>query len=130
MLSFKPTFSLSSFTFIRRLFSSSVSAIRMMSSAYLRLLMFLLPVLIPAYNPSSLAFLMMCSVYRLNRQSDSRQPCRTPFSVLNQSVVPYRVLYAGRKATVRFLRTQVRWSDIPVSFNSFPICFDPHSQRL
>jgi len=42
MLSFKPTFSLSSFTFIKRLFSSSsLSAIRMVSSAYLRLLIFL-----------------------------------------------------------------------------------------
>ena len=36
MLSFKPTFSLSSFTFIKRLFSScSLSAIRVVSSAYL-----------------------------------------------------------------------------------------------
>ena len=41
-LSFKPTFSLSSFTFIKRLFSSSsLSAVRMVSSAYLRLLIFL-----------------------------------------------------------------------------------------
>ena len=40
MLSFK-TFSLSSFTFIKRLFSSSLlSAIRVVSSAYLRLLIF------------------------------------------------------------------------------------------
>ena len=39
MLSFKPTFPLSSFTFIRRLFSSSSrSAIRVVSSAYMRLL--------------------------------------------------------------------------------------------
>ena len=39
MLSFKPTFSLS--TFIKRLFSSSsLSAIRVVSSAYLRLLIF------------------------------------------------------------------------------------------
>ena len=39
MLSFKPTFSLSSFTFIKRLFSSSsLSAITVVSSAYLRLL--------------------------------------------------------------------------------------------
>ena len=39
MLSFKPNFSLSSFTFIKRLFSSSsLSAIRVVSSAYLRLL--------------------------------------------------------------------------------------------
>ena len=37
MLSFKPTFSLSSFTFIKRLFSSSsLSAMRLVSSAYLR----------------------------------------------------------------------------------------------
>ena len=47
MLSFKPTFSLSSFTFIRRLLSSSsLSAIRMMSSAYLRLLIFIPAILI------------------------------------------------------------------------------------
>ena len=38
MLSFKPTFSVSSFTFIKRLFSSSsLSAIRVVSSAYLLL---------------------------------------------------------------------------------------------
>ena len=49
MLSFKPTFSLSSFTFIRRLFSSSLlSAVKVVSSAYLSLLIFLLAVLIPA----------------------------------------------------------------------------------
>ena len=41
MLSFKPTFSLFSFTFIKKLFSSSLSAIRVVSSAYLRLLIFL-----------------------------------------------------------------------------------------
>ena len=49
MLSFKPAFSLSSFTFIRRLFSSSsLSAIRVVSSAYLRLLIFLPAILILA----------------------------------------------------------------------------------
>ena len=47
MLSYKPTFSLSTFTFIKRLFSSSsLSAVRVVSSAYLRLLMFLLANLI------------------------------------------------------------------------------------
>ena len=41
MLSFKPAFSLSCFTFIKRLFSSSsLSAIQVVSSAYLRLLIF------------------------------------------------------------------------------------------
>ena len=45
----KPTFSLSSFTFNKTLFSSSsLSAIRVVSSAYLRLLIFLLAILIPA----------------------------------------------------------------------------------
>ena len=48
-LSFKPTFSLPFFTFIKRLFSSSsLSAIRVVSSAYLRLLIFLPAILIPA----------------------------------------------------------------------------------
>ena len=62
ILSFKPTFSLSSFTFIKRLFSSSsLSAIRVVSSAYLRLLMFLPAILIPACASSSLAFHMMYS---------------------------------------------------------------------
>ena len=61
MLSFQPTFSLSSFTFIKRLFSSSLSAITVVSSAYLRLLIFPLEILIPACASSSPAFLMMYS---------------------------------------------------------------------
>ena len=54
-------FSLSSFTFIKRFFSSSLSAIRVVSSAYLRLLIFLPAILIPACASSSPAFLMMYS---------------------------------------------------------------------
>ena len=93
MLSFKPTFSLSSFTFIRRLFScSSLSAIRVVSSAYLKLLIFLLAILIPACASSSPAFLKMYSVYKLNKQSDNIQPWRTPFPIWNQSVVSCPVL--------------------------------------
>ena len=48
MLSYKPTFSLSTFTFKRLFSSSSLSARRVVSSAYLRLLIFLLAILIPA----------------------------------------------------------------------------------
>ena len=59
MLSFKPTFSLSSLTFIKGLFSSSLSAVRVVSSAYLKLLIFLPVILIPACASSSPAFLMM-----------------------------------------------------------------------
>ena len=75
MLSFKPTFSLSYFTFIKRLFSSSsLSAIKVVSSAYLRLLIFLLAILIPACASSSPAFLMMYSALKLNKQDDNIQP--------------------------------------------------------
>ena len=81
---FKPAFLLSSFNFIRRLFSSSsLSAIRVVSSAYLRLI-FLLATLIPAWASSSPAFHMMCSVYELNKQGDDIQLWCTPFPILNQ----------------------------------------------
>ena len=55
MLSYMPAFSLSSFTFMKRLFSSSsLSAIRVISSAYL---LTLIPVIwIPGYDSSTLAF--------------------------------------------------------------------------
>ena len=72
MLSFKPVFSLSSFTLIKRLFSSSsFSAIRVVSPAYLRLLVFLQAVLIPACDSSSPEFLMTYSSYKLNKQGDN-----------------------------------------------------------
>ena len=75
MLSFKSAFPLFSFAFIKRVFSSSLlSAIRVISSAYLRLLIFLLTILIPACASSSLAFQMMYSAYKLNKQGDNIQP--------------------------------------------------------
>ena len=93
MLSFKQIFPLSSFTFIKRLYSSSsLSAIRVVSSAYLRLL-FLLAILILACALSSLTFIVMYSAYKLNKQSDNIQPWRTPVPIWNWSVVPCPVLY-------------------------------------
>ena len=75
ILNFKPAFSLSSYTFIKRLFSSSsISAIRVMLSAYMRLLIFLLTILISACASASLAFHMMYSAYKLNKQGDNIQP--------------------------------------------------------
>ena len=71
MLSFKPAYSLSFFTFIKRLLSPSLLYdIKMVSSAYLRLLIFSPAILIPAAESSSSAFHMMHSVYNLNKQSD------------------------------------------------------------
>ena len=49
MLSFKPVFSLSSFTLIKRLFRSSLSAVIVVSSTYLRLLIFLPDVLLSQF---------------------------------------------------------------------------------
>ena len=69
MLSSEPAFSVSSFTFIKRLFnSSSLSAIRVVSSGYLRLLIFLPEILIPACASFSLAFYMMYSAYKARSQ--------------------------------------------------------------
>ena len=62
ILSFKPAFSLSSFAFIKMHFSSSsLSAIRMVSSVYLRLFVFLPAILIPACESYSPGFHMMYS---------------------------------------------------------------------
>ena len=86
---FKPTFSLSSFTFIKTLFSPSLlSAIRVVSSVYLRLLIFLLEILIPACASSRLAFHTMYSAYKLNKQGDNIQPWRTTFPIWNHYVIP------------------------------------------
>ena len=73
---------------IKRLFSSSLlSAIRVVSFSYLRLFIFLLAILIPAYTSSSLAFCMMYSAYKLNKQGDNLQPWCTPFPIWNKAVV-------------------------------------------
>ena len=67
MLNFKSAFSLSSFTFIKRLFSSCLfSAVRVMLSAYLTLLIFLLAILIPVCDSSGLAFCLMYTAYQLS----------------------------------------------------------------
>ena len=111
MLSFKPTFSLSSFIFIRRFFSfSSLSTISVVSSVYLRLLTFISAILIPACALSSQAFHVMYSAYKLNKQSDNIQPWCTPFLIWDQSVVPCPVLTVASWPAYRFLKGQVRWS--------------------
>ena len=116
MFSFKPAVSFSSFTFIKRLSTySSLSAIRVVSSASLRLLIFLLLILIPAYASSSLTLHMMCSAHKLNKQGDNIQPWYTPFPIWNQSVVPCLVLTAASWCAHRFFRRQARWSASPIS---------------
>ena len=114
------SFSLSSFTFIKRLFSSSLlSAISVVSSAYLRLLIFLPAILIPACASSSPAFHIMYSAYKLNKQGDNIQPWRTPFLIWNQSVVSCPVLIVASWHTYKVLSRQVRWSGISISWRIF-----------
>ena len=119
MLSFRATFSVSSITFIKRLFSSLLSAIRVMSFAYLRLLIFLPAILIPACVSSSPAFHIMYSAYKLNKQGDNIQPWRTPFPIQNKSVVPCPVLTVASWPAYSFLRRQVRWSGISICLSIF-----------
>ena len=99
---------------------SSLSAMRVVSSAYLRLLIFLLAILLPACASSSPEFLMMYSACKLNKQGDNinkqEQPWHTPYPIWNQSVVPCPVLTVASWPACRFLKRQVRWSGIPISF--------------
>ena len=124
MLSFKPTFSCSSFTFSKRLFSSSsLSAIRMVSSAYLMLLIFLPAILIAACASCSPVFLMMYTSYKLNKQGVNIQPWCTLFPICNRSVVPCPVLTVASWPAYSFLKRQVRWSGILISFRIFQSLF-------
>ena len=117
MLSLKPAFSLSSFTFTMRLFSYSLlSAIRVVSSAYRRLLIFLLAILTLACASSSPVFLMMYSAYKLNKQGDNIRPWCTPFPIWKKSVVPHPFQTVASWPAYRFLRRQKRWSGSPISW--------------
>ena len=117
MLSFKPAFSLSYFSFFKRLFSSfSLSASRVLSSVYLKLFIFLLVILIPACGSSSPAFHMVYPAYKLDNQSDNIQSWCSVFPILIQSIVPCPVLSVASWPAYRFLRRQVRWSRNPSYF--------------
>ena len=121
MLSFKPDFSLPSFTFINRFFSSSLlSTIRVVSSAYLRLLVFLSAILIPACASSSPAFHMMYPAYKLSKHGNNIQPWHTPLPVWNQSIVLCPVVTVASCPTYRFLRRQVKAVWYSHLFKNFP----------
>ena len=122
-MSFKPAFSFLSFTLIQQLSSSSLSAIKLISSVYLRLLIFLPAILNPACDSSSLAFCTIYSAQKFLEQGDNIQPWCTPFPILNQSVVPCLVLTVASWLSHRFLRRQVRWSCTPISLSVFHSLF-------
>ena len=111
-----------SFTFIKRLFSSSsLSAIRVVSSAYLKLLIFFPAILTPACDSYSLTFHMVYSACKLNKQGDNILPWHTPLPIWNLSIVPCLVLTVSSWRAYRFLRRQVRWCGTPISWRIFQI---------
>ena len=87
MLSFKSAFSLSSFTFIKRLLSSSLLSAIGGIIGLSEVLDISPGNLDSTCNSVSLAFRMMYSTYKLNKQGDNIQSWHTPFPILNQSLV-------------------------------------------
>ena len=75
-----------------------------------------------SFASSSPAFHMMYSAYihqSMLELGDNIQPWRAPFPIWNQSVVPCLVLTVASWPECRFLRRQVRWSGIPISWRTF-----------
>ena len=56
------------------------------------------------------------SAYELNKHGDNMQACLTPFLILNQFIVPCLVPTVASWPAYRFIRRQVRWSGIPISW--------------
>ena len=120
MLSFKPNFPLYFILIKRLLCSSLLSAVRVTT--------FLLTTLVPACDSFRLASHMIYSAYKLNKQDHNLRPWCIPFPILNQSVVPCPILTVASWPAYRFLRRQVRWSDIPIHLEFSTVCCDPHNE--
>ena len=105
MLCFKPAFSLSSFTFIKRLFSSSLlSAMRVVPSVYLRLLIFLLAIFVSLINihnnmrnillskckdsisPSSTLWIVLCTYSGAHCPSGQREGSNRPITASFEAI--------------------------------------------
>ena len=55
----------------------------------------------------------------LKKQGENIQPWSTPFPIWNQSIVPCTVLTIASWPAYRFLRKQVGWCGIPISWRIF-----------
>ena len=78
----------------------------------------------PGNLDSSLCFIQSSILHdvlcmKCNKQGDNIQSWCTPFLIWNQSAVPCPVLTVASWPAYRFLRRQVRWSSIPISFRIF-----------
>ena len=136
MLSFKPAFSLYSFTLIKGVFCFSLlSAIKGVSFAYLKLLIFLPAILIPACASANPAFHMEYSAYKLNKQAGG-QYIALANSFLNFEPVCCSMSGSNCRFLSCILVSQEAGNVICYShiFQNFPIFFfffcESHSQRL
>ena len=66
----------------------------------------------------------MYFAYKLNKQGNNTQPWSTPFLTWNQSVGPCPVLTVASWPAYRFLRRQVTWSGVPISWRIFQFVAD------
>ena len=120
MLSFKPTFSLFSFTLIKRLFQFLFAFCQKGGVICISSVIDISPSnLDSSLCFFQLAFHMMYSAYKLNEQGDNIQPWRTPFLIWNQSIFLCPVLTVASWPAYWFLRKQVRWFGISISFRIF-----------
>ena len=128
MLSFKPTFSLSSFSFIKRLFSSPCHKGGVIT--YLRLLIYLPAILIPACASSSSALHMMYSAQKLNKQGDNIQldVLLSQFGTSQLFHVWFYLLFLDLKTG--FLGDRQGGLVFPSLEEFSTVCCDSHSQRL
>ena len=121
MLSFKPSFSFFFFTFIKRplvlpFLPWGWCHLHIWGYWYFSRQSWSQLVLPPAQHFSWCNWTELNSLYKLNKQGDNIQPWHTPFPIWNQSVVPCPILTVASWPAYRFLKRQVRWSDIPISF--------------
>ena len=91
-------------------------------------MIFLQAILITACASSSPVFLIMYSAYKLNKQGDNIQHWHNPFLIWNQSFVPCPVLTGAFWPAYRFLRKQVRWSDIQL-YKDYPQFVEIHTVK-
>ena len=87
-------------------------------SAYLRLLIFLLAILIKLVIHPARHF-PWCTLIKVKLKVDNKQFWSTPLSVLKQSVFPCAVLTIASCPTYRFLRRQLKWSGTSISLRIF-----------
>ena len=131
VLNFKPAFSLSSFTFIKKLLSSSSLSAIMWYHWHIWGFFYISP----GNIDSSLCFIQSSILhevieYKLNKQGDYKQPTHTRFPYLNQSIIPCLIITVASWSAYRFLRRQVRCSAIPISRRIFSLLWCTQSKSL